>query len=112
MPSSPACSPAASAPRQRAGKGAAALDADELAVLAKALAHPARVRLLLYLADHGTCYFGDLSEVVGLAPSTTSQHVKILRDAGLVCGTAEERRTCYCVDGKRLATFKRLVEAL
>jgi DNA-binding transcriptional ArsR family regulator len=88
------------------------VDAEELALLLKALAHPARIRLLQYLAHQGTCYFGDLSEVVGLAPSTTSQHVKVLRDAGLVSGSAEEQRTCYCVNPDRLAVLKRLVKAL
>jgi len=88
------------------------LDAEELAVLLKALAHPARVHLLQHLARHGTCYFGDLSEVVGLAPSTTSQHVKILKDAGLVLGSPEDQRTCYCVNTDRLAVLKRLVGGL
>jgi ArsR family transcriptional regulator len=88
------------------------LDAEELAVLLKALAHPARIRLLQHLARHGTCYFGNLSDVVELAPSTTSQHVKVLKDAGLVLGSAEEQRTCYCVNPDRVAVLKRLVEAL
>lgn len=88
------------------------IDADELAGLFKALAHPARVQLLLHLARHKICYFGDLSEVVGLAPSTTSQHVKILKDAGLVCGSPQEQRTCYCVNPARLAELKQIVGAL
>ena len=88
------------------------LDAEELALLLKALAHPARIRLLQHLAHHGTCYFGNLSDVVELAPSTTSQHVKVLKDAGLVLGSAEEQRTCYCVNPDRVAVLKRLVEAL
>lgn len=88
------------------------LDAVELAVLLKALAHPARIRLLQHLTQHGICYFGNLSEVVELAPSTTSQHVKVLKDAGLVLGSAEEQRTCYCVNPDRLAVLKRLVQAL
>jgi DNA-binding transcriptional ArsR family regulator len=88
------------------------LDAEELAVLFKALAHPARVQLLRHLARFGSCYFGSLSDLTGLAPSTTSQHVKILKEAGLVLGSAEEQRTCYCVNPDRLAVLKRLVEAL
>lgn len=88
------------------------LDAEELAVLLKALAHPARIRLLQHLAGHGTCYFGSLSDVVELAPSTTSQHVKVLKDAGLVLGSAEEQRVCYCVNPDRLTLLKRMVEAL
>ena len=88
------------------------LDAEELAVLLKALAHPARVQLLQHLARQGTCYFGNLADVVGLAPSTTSQHVKVLKEAGLVLGSSEEQRTCYCVNADRLAVLKRLVAAL
>lgn len=88
------------------------LEAEELAVLCKALAHPARVKLLQYLALQGTCYFGSLADVVGLAASTTSQHVKVLKEAGLLLGSAEEQRTCYCVNPDRLAILKRLVKAL
>lgn len=88
------------------------LDTEELAVLLKALAHPARIRLLQHLSRHGSCYFGNLSKVVGLAPSTTSQHVQVLKAAGLLLGSAEEQRTCYCVNPERLAVLKRLVEAL
>ncbi len=88
------------------------LDIAELAVLAKALAHPARVQLLRHLALTGSCYFGNLSDISGLAPSTTSQHVKVLKEAGLILGSAEEQRTCYCVNPDRLALLKRLVEAL
>ncbi|MBN9206192.1 ArsR/SmtB family transcription factor [Methylibium petroleiphilum] len=106
MPAARACRPAANESVDEP------LDAEELAVLLKALAHPARVQLLLHLSRQGTCYFGNLSDITGLAPSTTSQHVKILKEAGLVLGSAEEQRTCYCVNPDRLAVLKRLVEAL
>lgn len=86
--------------------------AEDLALLCKALAHPARVLLLRHLTSVGTCYFGSLADIVGLAPSTTSQHVKVLKEAGLLLGSAEEQRTCYCVNPERLAVLKRLVEAL
>jgi ArsR family transcriptional regulator len=85
------------------------IDVDDLAALMKALGHSARIEILRHLADHGTCYFGDLSEVTGLAPSTTSQHVTVLKEAGLVIGSAEEQRTCYCINADRLAVLKRLV---
>ena len=88
------------------------LDAAELATLMKALAHPARIELLRHLASVGECFFGDLSELTGLAPSTTSQHVKILREAGLVNGSSQEQRVCYCVNKDRLNVLKRLVKAL
>lgn len=88
------------------------LDEEDLALLCKALAHPARVQLLRHLASVGTCYFGSLADIVGLAPSTTSQHVKVLKEAGLLLGSAEEQRTCYCVNPERMAVLKRLVGAL
>ena len=99
------CAPAAT--------GAAdSLDAEELAVLLKALAHPVRIQLLRHLACAGECFFGDLSEITGLAASTTSQHVKVLREAGLVNGSSQEQRVCYCVNKDRLALLKRLVKGL
>jgi ArsR family transcriptional regulator len=89
-----------------------ALDADELAQLCKALGHPARVKLLKHLIDYGACFFGDLSEVTGLAASTTSQHVSILKDAGLICGSSDVNRVCYCINETRLARLKQVVGAL
>jgi DNA-binding transcriptional ArsR family regulator len=88
------------------------IDAEELATLLKALAHPVRIRLLQHLSREGTCYFGPLTDITGLAPSTTSQHVKVLKEAGLIMGSPEEQRTCYCVDAERLARVKRLVRSL
>jgi ArsR family transcriptional regulator, arsenate/arsenite/antimonite-responsive transcriptional repressor len=87
-------------------------DADEIALLCKALGHPARVRILNHLLDHGTCFFGDLSTVVPLAASTVSQHVTVLKEAGLIIGSADEQRTCYCVNPDRVAALKRLVAGL
>lgn len=84
----------------------------ELALLCKALGHPVRVRLLKYLIDCGTCFFGDLSDIVPLAASTVSQHITVLKEAGLVHGSADQQRMCYCVDHERLALLKQLVQAL
>jgi ArsR family transcriptional regulator len=103
------CSPATSVSDPQPDES---LDAEELAVLLKALAHPARIRLLQYLARQGSCYFGNLAQVVNLAPSTVSQHVQILKASGLLLGSAQEQRTCYCVNPDRLAVLKRLVLAL
>lgn len=84
----------------------------EVAALCKALGHPARVQLLRFLMQHETCFFGDLSEAVPLAASTVSQHLAILKEAGLVEGSADQQRVCYCVVPKRLAQLKRLIAAL
>ncbi|HYD99460.1 MAG TPA: metalloregulator ArsR/SmtB family transcription factor [Alphaproteobacteria bacterium] len=83
----------------------------ELAVLCKALGHPARLRLLRYLAAQGSCVFGDLSAILDLAPSTVSQHLTILKEAGLVCGSGE-RGTGYCTNPDRLARLSRLITGL
>lgn len=88
------------------------LDADEVALLCKALAHPARVQLLRYLAAYGACYFGSLADVLPLAPSTISQHVTILKQAGLILGSSDEQRVCYCVNPERLEQFKQLIGSL
>ena len=73
---------------------ATASDAD-LARQAKALGHPARIAVLRTLAARGTCVCGEVVEVVGLAQSTVSQHLKVLCEAGLVCGTPDGARSCY-----------------
>jgi ArsR family transcriptional regulator len=90
----------------------AAIDADDLARMCKALAHPARVQLLRHLVDYGDCYFGSLADVLPLAPSTISQHVSILKDAGLVEGASDLQRVCYCVNKDRLAQLKAAIGSL
>jgi ArsR family transcriptional regulator len=85
------------------------VDEDTLALMCKALAHPARVKLLNYLADYGTCYFGKLTDILPLAPSTISQHVTILKEAGLIEGSEESQRTCYCVKPERLKQLKEMI---
>jgi ArsR family transcriptional regulator, arsenate/arsenite/antimonite-responsive transcriptional repressor len=88
------------------------IDAEDLALLCKALGHPARVKLLKHFLDFGGCFFGSLSDVVQLAPSTTSQHVTILKEAGLILGSSDEQRVCYCINPERLAQLKQLVAGL
>ena len=74
--------------------------------MCKALAHPARVKLLNYLADYGTCYFGKLTDILPLAASTISQHVTILKEAGLIEASSDSQRVCYCVNPERLQQLK------
>lgn len=88
------------------------IDPDELAALCKALGHPVRVQILLHLEKIGECYFGSLSDLLPYAASTVSQHVAVLKDAGLICASAEEQRVCYCVNPERVAVFKQLVGLL
>jgi ArsR family transcriptional regulator len=89
-----------------------AIDADDLARMCKALAHPARVQLLRHLVDYGDCYFGSLADVLPLAASTISQHVSILKEAGLIEGSADLQRVCYCVNKERLQQLKAAIGAL
>ena len=88
------------------------LDEESLAALCKALAHPARVKLLNHLADYGTCYFGKLTDILPLAPSTISQHVSVLKESGLILGSEDNTRTCYCVNAERLEELKEMIAAL
>ena len=76
--------------------------ADELAFLSKALAHPARVRILQLLLSRESCYCGQIVDELPLAQATVSQHLKVLRDAGLIIGEIESPRTCYCANRERL----------
>lgn len=87
-------------------------DDDALAAMAKALGHPVRVRLLRLLIAQQACITGDLVGEVGLAQSTVSEHLRILRDAGLVQGEIEGPRTRYCVSGAGLAALKAGIAAL
>jgi ArsR family transcriptional regulator len=89
----------------------AAADA-ELATMCKALGHPVRLQIVRMLARYGRCYFGSIAEAVAVAPSTASQHMSVLKDAGLIKGWADEQRSCYCVDKDRLVRVAKLIGAL
>ncbi|MFC3674479.1 ArsR/SmtB family transcription factor [Ferrovibrio xuzhouensis] len=82
---------------------------EELAALAKALGHPVRILILRNLLRIGTCYFGRLADLLPVAPSTASQHLTILKEAGLVKGDISDARPCYCVDLDRLRRVQQLV---
>ena len=84
----------------------------ELATLAKALGHPARVRILRILARRDGCICGEIVEELPLAQSTVSQHLKILKEAGLIRGTVDGPRICYCVDDQALRRMKALVAVI
>ena len=76
---------------------------EDLALLAKALGHPARVRIMRLLLSRDARYCGELVDELPLAQATVSQHLKVLKDAGLVVGEIEGLRTCYWASRKRLA---------
>lgn len=68
------------------------------AEIAKALGHPVRIAILKLLSQRSTCFCGDITDVLPLAQSTVSQHLKALKEAGLIKGDVEGVRTCYCLD--------------
>ena len=84
---------------------------NELAELAKALGHPARVAILKELANRNVCVCGEIVDTVPLAQSTVSQHLKELKAAGLISGTVEGAKSCYCINWAALARLRALLEA-
>lgn len=89
-------------------------DHERIARLAKALAHPARVRIVATLLRRRTCIGCDIVEELGLAASTTSEHLRILKEAGVVIGEIERPRICYSLDPAAVApllSFLAAVEA-
>ncbi len=85
---------------------------EELSMLAKAIGHPARVRILRLLARKNVCVCGDIVGEVALAQSTVSQHLKVLKDAGLIQGTISGPMVRYCVRPGSLRRLKALMGAL
>ncbi len=85
---------------------------EELATLAKALAHPARVQIMRLLVRREACICGDIVEELPLAQSTVSQHLKVLKDAGLIRGEIDGPRVCYCVEPRVMRRLKALVGSL
>ncbi len=79
----------------------------ECAELYKALAHPARLAILKYLADAKSCITGDLADELPLGRTTINQHLKELKDAGLIEGTIEGAKTCYCLNFKRIKELRK-----
>ncbi|AMC11102.1 ArsR family transcriptional regulator [Lutibacter profundi] len=81
---------------------------NKISQAAKAFAHPARIAILQQLFKLNTCVCGDLALEIGLAQSTTSQHLKELKNVGLIKGTIEGTSVCYCIDEKVWEEFKQL----
>jgi ArsR family transcriptional regulator len=84
----------------------------QLASFMKALGHPVRVQIVEILGRSGECVTGDLSSQLPVAASTTSQHLAILKRAGLIKGSVDGPRRCYCVDKKVLEEARALLSTL
>ena len=84
---------------------------NRLAVMLKALAHPARIAIIQHLIKAPACICGDLVNELGLAQATISQHLKELKNAGLIQGTIEGTSVCYCIDPKVWKQYKAAFDA-
>ena len=86
--------------------------AEELAQLAWAVAHPARVRIVRLLINREACVCGEIVAELPLAQSTVSQHLKILKESGMIQGEIDGPKVCYCINAEKLAALKKLIAAL
>ena len=87
-------------------------DEAKTVAMLRAIAHPARFRIVKLLGSRQTCVTGDLVDELPLAQSTVSEHLKVLKDAGIVRGTIEGPNTCYCLEPAALEWLKREFGAL
>lgn len=71
---------------------------EQIARFAKAMGHPARMAILRFLASQESCFFGDIHDVLPIAKATVSQHLKELKDAGLIQGEIETPKVRYCIN--------------
>ncbi len=85
---------------------------NSIATMAKALGHPARVAIIDYLLSVNTCICGDIVNKLPLAQPTVSQHLKELRNAGLIKGSIEGNAICYCIDEKAIARMQTYFAAI
>ena len=83
-------------------------DLRELSAMYKALAHPARLAVLKYLAEIKSCITGDIADYLPLGRTTVNQHLQELKEAGLITGTTEGSKTCYCLDPDKVKKLKEM----
>ncbi|MEI6596250.1 MAG: metalloregulator ArsR/SmtB family transcription factor [Bacteroidota bacterium] len=85
---------------------------NEIATFAKALGHPARIAIIEYLLKTDSCICGDIVNIIPLAQPTVSQHLKELKNAGLIKGNIEGNSICYCIDDKTWKKFEKTLGSL
>lgn len=105
-PNNNCCSPKSDSKRS----GKIANKTDQLAIFTKALGHPIRIQILNILKKKKSCICGDLVDELPIAQATVSQHLKVLKTAGLIKGTIAGPATCYCIDEDALNEFKTLIK--
>lgn len=86
--------------------------AEKLAELVWAIAHPMRVRIVRMLMKQESCVCGEIVDALPISQSTVSQHLKVLKESGLVRGEVEGPKVCYCIDRKTLRELKKLVSGI
>ncbi len=84
------------------------IDNEQLARFAKAMGHPARITILQFLASLDSCYFGDIHNELPIAKATVSQHLKELKDAGLIQGEIETPKVKYCINRENWEKAKQI----
>src|SRR5690554_1955917 len=87
-------------------------DQEVMARIAKAMGHPTRIEMLLFLASRESCFFGDVHDELPIAKSTVSQHLKELKDAGLIQGEIEAPKVRYCIHKENWETARKLFAEL
>ncbi|MBL7856555.1 MAG: winged helix-turn-helix transcriptional regulator [Cyclobacteriaceae bacterium] len=81
----------------------------QLSALAKALGHPARIAIIQFLANRNSCVCGDIVDKLPLSQSTVSQHLKELKNAGLIKGDIDGPSVCYCIDEKNWEKAQKMI---
>lgn len=87
-------------------------DRTVMAMVCKALGHPARLKIVDYLKEVDRCLCGKIVDILPLSQSTVSQHLKILKESNLIWGEVDGPRTCYCLNKEMLAKFKKMAADL
>ncbi len=85
---------------------------EDIAMIAKALAHPARVQIIRLLLSKRSCIGGDIVSEVGLAQSTVSEHLRILKTSGIITGEITRPRVCYSLNPQRLSPFNNFLNLI
>ncbi|QNJ97683.1 ArsR/SmtB family transcription factor [Constantimarinum furrinae] len=83
----------------------------ELSEFAKVLAHPARISILQYISRQENCICGDIVDEIGLSQPTISQHLQVIRKAGLLKGTFEGKSICYCLNMEKFKEFQENIQS-
>ncbi len=88
------------------------MTAEQISKIFKALGHPTRIRIVEHLIHINTCVCGEIVNIFPFSQSTISQHLKILKESGIVCGEVEGPKTYFCVDKHVLEQFKHYIKNL